>query len=471
VWAGAPAFVSNGSAMKYTLKFFLILLFVFSGVFAQAKTVTFLSIADIHFDPYIACHNEKPCPLIEALSAAPYQQWSQIFRRFSSKRSIRYGQDTPNALFQSLLTSLKKRKPRFAVLLGDFLAHRYYDQYREYSGDSKGVKYRQFVDKTFQYLMVNIKKALGNVPIYPVIGNNDAYGSPDCSRPDYCVIPHGPFLSRLTRIWQHFLISKQNKQSFQQTFPAAGFYTITPPGFKQLRVIALNTSLFSVHAKGREIDPFSQKQLQWLKKTLMRAKRKHQQVLLLFHIPPEINAFSTLKSRQQAVKMFWRKPLQKNFFKVISPAAKNILGVLTGHVHMDGFSLIQLSGARSVVDIYTSSVSPIFGNNPGYKLFSWNTKTRALTNYTTYYLPLNGDLHWQKEYSFHQAYQSSCKKHCTLLGGIQHLRKTGITANYFIYSYVAAKNRTILMSRWLTYFLCVAHNVKQVSYKSCLRLV
>src|SRR5437762_1021033 len=119
----------------------LISLIVCQVVFASAPTLeakqtqNFMSIADIHFDPYSSCDvlAVQVCPIIKKLQLATPEQWDGIFSKYDSNKVSRFGHDTNYALLKSTLTEIqqvdKKENPGFTVILGDFLAHHFREKY------------------------------------------------------------------------------------------------------------------------------------------------------------------------------------------------------------------------------------------------------------------------------------------------------------------------------------------------------
>src|SRR5205085_9137394 len=75
----------------------------------QPHFLHFISIADVHFDPFIACYKEKtlPCPLMQQLQHAPSSAWENILEKYDITFS-QYGLDTSWPLLISALNEAKK---------------------------------------------------------------------------------------------------------------------------------------------------------------------------------------------------------------------------------------------------------------------------------------------------------------------------------------------------------------------------
>ena len=90
--------------------------------------------------------------------------------------------------------------------------------------------------------------------------------------------------------------------------------------------------------------------------------------------------------------------------------AATIQASFSGHIHQDSYRLVMDAGAAVGVEKVTPSISPIFGNNPGFHLFDYDRQTGDVTDFSTWYLA-NLDQasattpgEWRREYVFTEAY-------------------------------------------------------------------
>ena len=185
------------------------------------------------------------------------------------------------------------------------------------------------------------------------------------------------------------------------------------------KIIVLDTVLFSsLSPANKTREAAAKAQLIWLRDQLKVAAENHQTILLAFHIPTGIDVFSTLRIFT-FIHEFWQPVYTHEFEELLNEYSKIIVGILPGHIHMDSFQLINIKGGNPLPVIFTSSISPIFGNNPTLKVFSYDSKTLQLKNYDTYFYPLD-KLSWQREYSFNHIYQSACH-HCNLVARLTRI--------------------------------------------------
>lgn len=377
----------------------------------------FISIADIHFSPFVGCEQlARPCIIVSQLRKENYQRWAQVLSKYNIKNPIRYYQDTNYSLLKLTLLELQKvnqqEHPYFVLILGDFLAHDFRKKYIQYSGDSSFTGYQQFVKKTLQFLTYQIEQIFPKIDIYPAIGNNDSYTG------DYEIVTKGKFFRETATTWDEFIKNKTNLENFRHSFPVAGYYAVILPTHGSLRLVMLNTVLFSAKIKENNVKEAAKKELAWLKSQLALAEVQHQSVLIAFHIPFGIDGYSTIMSLFETIMPFWRPETSQEFAAILKQFPTTIVGILPAHIHTDIFRLVVLKQGIDIPVTFTPSISPIFGNNPGIKVFSYDDSTSRLSGFNTYFYALNS-LKWGKVYSFSNIYQPDAHQ-CHLMNKTNH---------------------------------------------------
>ena len=347
---------------------------------AQVDTGTFVLLSDLHFDPLYDPE------LVPRLQEADARQWQRIFESSQVTRLSGYGKDTNYPLLKSALSALRCRAPEpdFVLISGDFLRH-------EFPQD------KAFVRKTLEFLTLRLQATFPGIPVLPALGNNDS----DCG--DYVMQPGGPLLSDLAGIWRPLLGPEAG--TWAQSFPTGGYYSLPHPTVPKVRLAVLNTVLFSPKYQNcgpAPADP-GKDELAWLAETLKQAAANGEKVWTLYHIPQVVDVYSTLSHNQP--KTMWKDEYASAFSGMAN------LGLVTatfaGHTHMDELFLPAAGGFIHV----TPAVSPLFGNNPGYQVFSYSRSTGALLDYQALFLNLgagqDADLPWAREYGFQNAYGQS----------------------------------------------------------------
>ncbi len=453
-----------GNTLRLLTSLLLVSILLFSTAACGNKVMaTFLALSDIHFSPFETCQpNNQPCDLIQKLQAAPAEQWASILKKYDAKTPSQDGEDTNTALLNSTLNQIKAlpKTYRFVMLTGDLLAHNYQQNFQQFTGDKSLQDYKQFVNKTYQYLQGQLQQTFPDTPVYIALGNNDSYDG------NYYSDPKGDFYKNMTQLWQSMIPDVKNKASFEQTFPQAGYYAITlPTKTKQTnRVIFLNTVLFSAIAIGPNIKTAAQQELTWLQQQLQSAKQNKQHVWLVYHIPNGVDAYYTVNKK--ATTMLWQPQYNEAFLKLVNQYPDTIAALITSHIHMDAAQLIHLHNRVRLLNTFIPAVSPIYGNNPAFKVYDYYPHSMKLKNFQTYYLnePTGA---WTLEYDFNKVYQPYCHP-CRILNGYSTIEQSGWRAEqYQKYYGVDTDSQYITQGYWLPYYWCALQHQTKKGYQAC----
>jgi hypothetical protein len=443
-----------------------------------AGTGIVISLSDIHFNPFY-----DPS-LINSLIVSDYTKWQWIFSHSSIQGYGTHNADSNYNLLNSALQNIYMLAPHpdFIIISGDFLAHDFQETYQNLSGSSDRKAVNSFIDKTIAFVARMIARRFPNTSVYPALGNNDSY----CG--DYQIEPNSQFLRATAKTWKGFLKNRSNTSSFVQTFPRRGSYSIIATSNRYHRLIVLNNTFFSINYKNacgdQRADPGSD-EIKWLEVELQKAATAKAKVWLVYHIPPGIDVYSTLLRQRQAsadqtqqVIPFWQPAYNQKFINLVTQYSPSIVGSFAGHMHMDTFELIQSANENAVSFVHiTPAISPIFGNNPAFELFSYNRQSFAIRDYTAYYLDLrsaaarkNAPIRWQKEYSFVESYRQP-----VFAATILQIVHKGIPANQNGYrtKYETYYNVSNMVSpvvgpnNWRAYW-CGMTNLTEAQYRSCI---
>jgi len=349
----------------------ILFIFMLTAQTTQADTSSepnYLSFADIHFDPFLSCHfSIRPCPLITQLQNAPVTQWESILSKKSMPLS-QIGQDTNFSLLKITLANLRTVNhayhPTFALAIGDFLVHNFHSKYVVYSHDFSRQDYKYFLKKTLSFITLELQNALPNMSIYPALGNNDSDGG------DYNVVPNGSFLRETANRWVNLLRDPNERRHFLRDFSKAGYFAISPKQYPHHQIVVLNTVLFSINATGNNIDEAAKNQILWLHQKLTEARKNQQKVLLVFHIPPGVNTYAFFKNPWGKPETFWFDPYSQSFANEVKSFSDVIEGIFPAHIHRDILNIVLVKQIGNVHVYFTPSISPIFGNDPEFRLFT-----------------------------------------------------------------------------------------------------
>lgn len=344
---------------------------------------TFVSVADIHFNPFSGCEKmPKPCEIIKKLQQTDYKKWSSIFEKYNHIKKATYYHDTHFTLFKATLAKLnrvyKEENPRFVMVLGDFLGHHFPDEYIEYTADKSQKGYERFVKKTMQFLAAEIAAQFPQTNIYPVVGNNDSYTG------DYSTIPQGRFLREMAVIWGPLIKDKISRDSFFQTFPYAGYYTVSLPNGN--RLIVLNTVLFSQKTLTNREKQAGRNQLLWLRPLLAEMSKKKNNAYLAYHIPIGIDALETMRNKFNAMEQFWLPEFTLAFKKNLKMFSSTIQGMFFGHLHVEALQILTYKKLEDVSAYLTPSISPVLGNQASFKVFRYQINDLKIIDSETKYV-------------------------------------------------------------------------------------
>ena len=358
-----------------------------------------LVMSDLHFDPM------ADPQLVDRLAASEPDQWRNILDSSGDASLGRYGRDTNWRLLQSALQQMKETlpAPNFVLISGDFLAHDFRREFDSAASDHSDAAYRVFVRKTMQFIAQQLQASFSTTPIIPTLGNNDE----ECG--DYQLQPGGPFLADTLPILRAYLGGAAGPR-FDQDWKSYGNYSVTVAG---TRVLSTNTNFFSIYYRNAcgspgDSDP-GRATLAWLEGQLAAAQQAQEPVWLLYHIPPGIDGYATLKRGACPGRMIpmWKAAYAEPFFALLRRYAGTVVASFAGHTHMDDFRLIGDAGGRYAFVLITPAVSPIFGQNPAFRTLSYDS-AGGILDHTTYgltNLPAAAPATWRAEYTFTQQWQ------------------------------------------------------------------
>ncbi len=317
---------------------------------AQPPKRSFLVISDIHLDP-----SKTQTTIIPAARNAGTDTW-----------------DTAQQAINQVLTT---DKPGFIIYLGDLPLH----------------KPPTAIDTTM-YAAGKILADLRNIstkthtPLLFVPGNND---SPDS---DY-----GKFSTTLFQNdpdggadWPAIGATKISTTLYQKF----GCYSAYPLGRKaKLRVIVLNTVLYTWNYQSPNHDTECGEQIAWLGQQLRQTRANHEMALIAMHVPPGQDTYKHAS--------FWTtKPpvnnttIQNSFLDTIDRYRANIIGLLASHTHMDGFKRLYNKDQQFIALLISDpGIAPSAYNNSAFKRIRYDNQYRLMASDTYFHNP--GQPGWQ----------------------------------------------------------------------------
>lgn len=438
-----------------------------------------LSLSDIHFNPFY------DTAIVGQLNRSDYRRWKAIFSNSRIRGYGGYSADTNYNLLNSALGYARRVSPRpdFVIIAGDFLAHNFQSTYVSLTGNHDPAALESFIDKTIAFITLMIEERFPNTPVYPALGNNDSY----CG--DYNIDPGGPFLARTARTWKGLIKERANTSSFLQTFPASGSYVVSVPRGKGHRLIVLNTVFLSRDYENKCGDPKAnpaRDELSWFEAQLRKAAAGREKVWLLSHVPPGVDVYSSIESNPSDP---FKNPLtyyggtyNQQFLDLVNRYASTISYSFAGHTHMDSFQLVNQSISQRAVGALsvTPAISPIYGNNPGFKVFTYDRQSSALIDYSTYYVNLGaagvqgaGAERWVKEYDFGATYKKASLDPLSLQAAylLMPIDYQGYLTSYEkFYNVSDTANPAVTKTNWPAYWCGIGY-LTPARYKGCQQML
>ena len=350
-------------------------------------------LSDIHLDPF-----HDPAKVAQLITT-PVAGWSAIlkappsptqaadFAKLQSTCNAR-GIDTPFNLLESSLLAAHYREPHplFVTVSGDLMAHQFDCRFHTLAPKSTDADYSAFAAKTVAFVALRLHQTFPHIPIYLALGNNDS----GCK--DYREDPNSAFLQADALAFSNDAINPTSRAAILHQFSQFGDYNIALPApFTHTRLIVLQDIFESAKyttCNGTDTPSTNgAQQIEWLRTQLTAARAAHQRVWMMAHIPPGIDAYSTIKKGAACNS---GKP---EFFipsdalaTTISQFPDIIKLALFGHTHMDEMraypSTDPTTPNATVPGKLVPSISPVNGNTPAFTVATVDPTTATLVDYT-----------------------------------------------------------------------------------------
>jgi hypothetical protein len=129
-------------------------------------------------------------------------------------------------------------------------------------------------------------------------------------------------------------------------------------------------------------------------------------VYIIGHIPPAIGSFRHTQ--------LWHEHYLDRYYSILASYPESLIaGQLFGHLHSDEFRLVEptmstnttTTTSRSYPLLLGSSITPIYGANPSWRVVQYQSDTGQILDYTAYYMDM--DLNENNASDDHQLLSSS----------------------------------------------------------------
>ena len=318
--------------------------------------------SDVHFNPFY-----DPA-IFDSLVNSSEEQWNEIFRSSAVTDPQPWGNETNYPLLVRMLEAVRTQSSANPAVIfsGDMVTHGFSKKFYDLYGSEDEAAMRAFTYKTVAFFAAQVRENLGEIPVIFTLGNDDSYEG------DYKIDPGGAFLADTADLlYSTLLMEKAGMPAFSRHTGAGGYYAVS---VGPVTFISLNTVLFSPKA-ATEIEDVVSQELQWLDRTLAGARAQGKRVWLVMHIPPGADIYSTVTNHMDPAghisdaPLMWKTEYQDRFLNITDNYLDIIDVAFAGHTHMDEYRLdVDENDASHAVILVTPAISPIFDNDPAFKV-------------------------------------------------------------------------------------------------------
>jgi hypothetical protein len=207
-----------------------------------------------------------------------------------------------------------------------------------------------------------IYENFGDIPVFPVIGNNDVMYHYEPPVEKY----HAKYYDTLFGYWfENITANNAFMDDIMDTFKYGGYYytNITEDTY----VIGLNSVYFS--HKCPILSDYATAQLEWYNETLQAIAKEDKQAFVIYHIFPGMNYHA--KS-----EYMWHDNYTESYLNITYQYQDNILMQLGSHIHKGNVKASKMHNETylEVPLILTPAVTPIYNNNPTFSYFELDGK-------------------------------------------------------------------------------------------------
>ncbi|XP_068085178.1 cyclic GMP-AMP phosphodiesterase SMPDL3A [Anabrus simplex] len=343
------------------------------GVLYITDPCYFWHITDIHYDDLYVKGGDtmRGCRATESgLSGA-------------SKPAGRFGDfncDSPLALVDSAASAMRSKHGEnieFVLWTGEGLLH-----VPGTTGDHELI--------LLQNLTHLLKHTFSSQFVFPVLGHQDP------------IPPRNDKYHAISKMWRNWLPPEAIS-----TFEKGGYYSIELK-MNKLRIVVLNTNLF------RE-DVNDLGQWEWLENKLRKSHSSKGLVYLVGHVPPGVDERKSGQFTTSHSSYSYHPHFNMKYLELVRNHADIIMGQFFGHLHSDSFRVVYGNKGHPVSWMFIApSVTPrrmyhSGANNPGLRLYKFDSDTGQVLDYVQYYLDLvaaneRDTAEWQVEYNFTSYY-------------------------------------------------------------------
>ncbi|KAM4601480.1 acid sphingomyelinase-like phosphodiesterase 3b [Polymixia lowei] len=309
-----------------------------------------------------------------------------------------------------------------------------------------------------------IKNVFPGTKVYSALGNHDYY--PKSQLP----AAQNDIYDQIAHMWQDWM-----EPESQQTFKKGGYYTEKLLNRTGFRMLVLNTNLYYDQNKLTQnmVDPADQ--FSWADQVLTEAANNREKVYIIGHVPP---GFFEKKRH----KPWYTHNFNNRYLELIQNHHSVIIGQFFGHHHTDSFRMFYSKGSPISTMFLSPGVTPwkttlpgvVDGaNNPGIRIFEYDTQTLLVKDIVTYYLNLTrantAQAEWEEEYRLTKSFGVPDGSPASMKQVLERMAKDHVYLQKYYNFNSVSYDLTECNSDCRLDHVCAAREVDFVSYDMCLK--
>ena len=299
----------------------------------------------------------------------------------------RFGADSPYSLVH--LSIAKSREilptPSYILVSGDMVGHSYNANSPNNIDPAKYKKFQGVLENATNELV----SAFPTTPMVFCIGNHDVYVRSQVPKAgsqfkrEYYDWLYATWISNIPGNGQ--MDTAENRLSF-----SVGGYYYGDVG-DNLRVLSLNTNLWSGENPQSNDPEAAEAQMYWLEQQLVRAETNNYEVIILLHEP--YGKFLSPWGMQD----FWWDSFLARYKSILVAHSDHVTITLCGHMHVSDIKVnvgeLPITNLFSPQDLFNNlivnrAISPLLPNNPGITIYTFDSQSHLPLYLEEYTFPL-----------------------------------------------------------------------------------
>ncbi|XP_053566751.1 acid sphingomyelinase-like phosphodiesterase 3a [Bombina bombina] len=251
-------------------------------------------------------------------------------------------------------------------------------------------------------MTTTIRSLLPDLLVFPALGNHDYWPQ------DQFPVSGSEIYSAVADLWKPWLTEEA-----LSTFRRGGYYSqvFKAKGSSHpLRIISLNTNLYYSPNKVTVNITDPADQFEWLEYTLQNSRQNNEKVYIIAHVPIGYLPFARFTTAM-------RENYNERLVKIFRNYSDVITGQFYGHTHRDSIMVLLDEKEKPVGSVFVApavtpikSLSELDSNNPGFRLYQYDTNNFNLQDLWHYYLNLTDanlrkEARWNLEYIMTKTYK------------------------------------------------------------------